>query len=229
MFSEGDELYENLISSCEKLKVNCDELFKVLKNVKDWNTLLTKVFEHLLAQNRTFRTGKLDRGRAMLTLIKEMQRRGINPEGEWDIQRLIKDFNKLARDKISGWSSRHSAEVLNSFFKAMGLESRLVKRGNTWDVKVKNHERKDMDVEEGIESGFAMGGVPMEDVESEDRDNVVDVEQGFAIRLAEFHVELNLEEETISEKSLLRQMSESFLDELKELDDMPSIILKPRR
>lgn len=224
MFSDGDELYESLSNSCEKLKVNCDELFEILKDVKDWNTLLTKVFEHLLAQNRAFRTGKLDKGRAMLTLIKEMQRRGISPEGDWDIQRLIKDFNKLARDKISGWSSRHSAEVLNSFFKAMGLESKLVKRGNTWDVKVrKEEEQKDM----GIESGFDMGGVHME----EEMDNVeeVDMERGFDIRLAEFHVELNLEVEIISEKSPLRQMSESFLDELKELDDMPSIILKPRR
>lgn len=221
MFSEGDEVYESLISSCEKLKINCDELFEVLKNVKDWNTLLAEIFKHLLAQNKAFRTGKLDRGRAMLTLVKEMQRRGINPEGEWDIQRLIKGFNKLARDKISGWSSRHSAEVLNSFFKAMGLESRLVKRGNTWDVRIKKPEQ-DKDVKEQEEKIISerqeLWTISMPDV---------------SIEVPKM-IEQEYEEDTLSDMefefvSRIRTKTKKVLEKTLELEDMPTIILRPRR
>ncbi|MEM0325756.1 MAG: hypothetical protein QW733_01815 [Desulfurococcaceae archaeon] len=222
MFSDGDELYESLSSSCEKLKVNCDELFEILRNVKDWNTLLAKVFEHLLAQNRAFRTGKLDRGRAMLTLIKEMQRRGISPEGDWDIQRLIKDFNKLARDKISGWSSRHSAEMLNSFFKAMGLESRLVKKGNTWDVRV-NLPEPEQEQDKPI-------------AQKEQEEKIIpERRELWTISVPDVSIEVPkiIEQEYEDALSLfvsrIRTKTKKVLEDTLALEDMPSIILKPRR
>ncbi len=223
MFSEGDEIYESLSSSCEKLKVNCDELFEILRDVKDWNTLLAKVFEHLLAQNKAFRTGKLDRGRAMLTLIKEMQRRGISPEGGWDIQRLIKDFNKLARNKISGWSSRHSAEVLNSFFKAMGLESRLIKRGNTWDVRV-----KDIKGQEYVEV----------EKQEEEKGALTEKQALWTISMPDVNIEVpkieQEQEETLSDMefefvSRIRAKTKKALEEVLKEEDMPIIILRPRR
>jgi len=81
-----------------------------------------------------------------------------------------------------------------------------------------------------IENSFVLGGDDMENVESEDIGNVeVDMGKGFDIRLAEFHVELNLEGEIMIKKSTLRQISESFLKEIRELDDVPSIIIRPRR
>jgi len=221
MFSDGDEIYENLNSSCEKLKVNCDELFEILRNVKDWNTFLAEIFKHLLAQNKAFRTGKLDRGRAMLTLVKEMQRRGISPEGDWDIQGLIKDFNKLAKDKISGWSSRHSAEVLNNFFKAMGLESRLVKRGNTWDVRVKDINIKGQEYVEVEKQEEEKGALTERQAPW-----TISIPNMNIVGVSKIEQDSDMKFEFVSR---IRAKTKEALEEVLKVEDMPSIILKPRR
>jgi len=227
----GWELLERI--PCEKLQIDCDELFKLLSGVKDWNTLLCKIFEHLLSKNKSFRTGKLDRGRAMLALVKEMQRRGISPEGGWDIQGLIKDFNKLARNKISGWSSRHSAEVLNSFFKAMGLESRLIKRGNTWDVRVKDIKGQEyVEVEKQEEEKGtlterqALWTISMREVNIE----VPKIEQEYEKIKQEYKDALSkLSDMKFEFVSRTRAKTKETLEEVLKEEDMPSIILRPRR
>ena len=117
------------------------------------SVILPEVVRFLL-QSKDFRGSKIDRASYIEQALDYLRTRGLHVD--MDLKKAVspevaRKITKEFREKVSGWSSRHTYEVLLRLLKDNGISAYLMNSGGKWYISFgegRRNQRREKEEEE---------------------------------------------------------------------------------
>lgn len=187
------------------------------------SVILPEVVKFLL-QSKDFRGSKIDRASYIEQALDYLRTRGLHVD--MDLKKAVspevaRKITKEFREKVSGWSSRHTYEILLRLLKDNGISAYLRNSGGKWYISFsegRRNQRREKEEEEGFKISVDIYLKKLEELRS----------FGEAIRKRDFAGHRK-EEEFFSPPPRVKVKEVELKSEKVGRIEMPAIRRRPRR